>query len=94
MNRKKFTAEQIIAKLSEVDAGQARDVSVAHVCRKTGVTEQTYYRWHNEYGGLRVDQAKKFGDLKRENGRFKRVVADHTFHRHPQERVLGRIHCA
>lgn len=48
------------------------------VCRQIGVTEQTYYRWRKEYGGLRVDQAKRLKELEQENGRLKRVVADLT----------------
>jgi transposase-like protein len=76
MSRKRFTAEQIIAKLREAEVEQARGQSVAQACRKLGVTEQTYYRWRKEYGGLRLDQARRFKDLEKENGRLKRVVAD------------------
>jgi putative transposase len=49
---------------------------VAHVCRALSITEQTYYRWRNEYGGLKVDQIKRLKDLERENTRLKRAVAD------------------
>jgi len=76
MGRKRFTAEQIIAKLREAEVEQAHGQSVIQACRKIGVTEQTYYRWRKEYGGLRLDQAKRLKDLERENGRLKRVVAD------------------
>jgi len=76
MSRKRFTAEQIIAKLREAEVEQARGQSVVQACRKIGVTEQTYYRWRKEYGGLRLDQAKRLKDLEKENGRLKRVVAD------------------
>jgi putative transposase len=76
MSRKRFTAEQIIAKLREAEVEQARGQSVVQACRKIGVTEQTYYRWRKEYGGLRLDQARKFKDLEKENGRLKRVVAE------------------
>lgn len=76
MSRKRFTAEQIIAKLREAEVEQARGQSVQQACRKIGVTEQTYYRWRKEYGGLRLDQAKRMKDLEKENGRLKRVVAD------------------
>ena len=76
MSRKRFTAEQIIAKLREAEVEQARGQSVVQACRKIGVTEQTYYRWRKEYGGLRLDQAKRLRDLEKENGRLKRVVAD------------------
>jgi transposase-like protein len=76
MGRKRFTAEQIIAKLREAEVEQARGQSVVQACRKIDVTEQTYYRWRKEYGGLRLDQAKRLKDLEKENGRLKRVVAD------------------
>jgi transposase-like protein len=76
MSRKRFTAEQIIAKLREVEVEVSRGQSVGQACRKIGVTEQTYYRWRKVYGGLRLDQAKRLKDLERENTRLKRVVAD------------------
>ena len=76
MSRKRFTAEQIIAKLREAEVEVSRGQSVGQACRKIGVTEQTYYRWRKVYGGLRLDQAKRLKDLERENSRLKRVVAD------------------
>jgi len=76
MARKRHTAEQIIGKLREAEVELARGQSVALVVKKLEVTEQTYYRWRKEYGGLRVDQAKRLRELERENGRLKRVVAD------------------
>lgn len=75
-NRKRFTAEQIINKLREADVGLAKGLHVAEVCRKLEVHEQTYYRWRREYGGLKVNQARRLKELERENGRLKRVVAD------------------
>ena len=78
MARKRHTAEQIIGKLREAEVELAKGQSVALVVKKLGVTEQTYYRWRKEYGGLRVDQAKRLRELERENGRLKRVVADLT----------------
>lgn len=72
MKRKRFTEEQIIAALKEVDGGaEARDV-----CRRLGVTEQSFYRWRRKYGGLEVSEAKRLRELQLENGRLKRVVAD------------------
>jgi putative transposase len=72
MKRKRFTEEQIIAALKEVDGGaEARDV-----CRRLGVTEQSFYRWRRKYGGLEVSEAKRLRELELENGRLKRVVAD------------------
>ena len=76
MARKRHTAEQIIGKLRAAEVELAKGQSVALVVKRLGVTEQTYYRWRKEYGGLRVDQAKRLRELERENGRLKRVVAD------------------
>ena len=73
---KKFTAEQIIGKLREAEVGLAQGKTVSEVVRKLGVTEQTYYRWKREYGGLRTDQAKRLKDLEKENARLKRPPAD------------------
>ena len=70
---KKHTAEQIISQLREAEVELARGKTVPEVVRKLGVTEQTYYRWKREYGGLRTDQAKR---LERENARLKRLLAD------------------
>ena len=63
---KKFTAEQIIAKLREAEVELARGKKVPEAAKKIGVTEQTYYRWKKEYGGLRIDQAKRLKDLEKE----------------------------
>ena len=76
MPRKRFTTEQIIAKLREAEVELAQGQSVAQVCRKLQVSEQTYYRWRKEYGGMRVDQAKRLRDLEKENTRLKKLVAD------------------
>jgi putative transposase len=69
MGRKRHGAEQIIAKLREAEVELARGKTAGEVCRKLGVTEQTYYRWRREYGGLRVDQARRLKELERENAR-------------------------
>ena len=76
MGRKRHTAEQIIGKLREAEIELARGQTTADVIRKLGITEQTYYRWRKEYGGLRVDQARRLKELERENSRLKRLVAD------------------
>jgi putative transposase len=78
MATKRHTAEQIISKLREAEVHLAKGTKVPQVCRKLGVTEQTYYRWRKEYGGVRTDQVKRFKELEKENGRLKRVVADLT----------------
>lgn len=78
MPRKKHTAEEIIGKLREAEVLLSQGKKVPEVCRNLGVAEQTYYRWRNEYGGLKVDQAKRLKELERENARLKRAVADLT----------------
>ncbi len=76
MGRKRYTAEQIIAKLREAEVALAKGQTLALVVRKLEIAEQTYYRWRKEYGGLRVDQAKRLKELEKENARLKRLVAD------------------
>ena len=76
MARKRYTAEQIIGKLREAEVALAQGDPVAKGARRLGVTEQTSDRWRREYGGLRVDQAKRRKELERENARRKRLVAD------------------
>ncbi len=76
MSRKRYTVEQIITKLREAEVELAKGSKTPQVCRKLEISEQTYYRWRKEYGGLRVDQVKRLRELERENGRLKRVVAD------------------
>ena len=76
MSRKRHTAEQIIAKLREAEIELAKGHKTPEGVRKLGITEQTYYRWRKEYGGLRVDQARRLKELEKENGRLKKLVAD------------------
>ena len=76
MVRKAFKPEQIIGKLREAEVLLSQGSTVAEASRNIGVTEQTYYRWRKEYGGMRVEQAKRLKDLEKENGRLKRLVAD------------------
>ena len=74
--KKKHTAEQIVGKLREAELELARGQTIATVVRKLGITDQTYYRWRKEYGGLRTDQARRLKELEKENARLKKVVAD------------------
>jgi transposase-like protein len=74
--KKKHTAEQIVGKLREAELELARGRTVAEVVRKLGITDQTYYRWRKEYGGLRTDQARRMKEVERENARLKKLVAD------------------
>ena len=76
MSKKRHTAEQIIGKLRSAEIELAKGLSTAEVVRKLGITEQTYYRWRKEYGGLRLDQAKRLKELEKENARLKKLVAD------------------
>ena len=77
MARKRFTAESIIIiKLREAEVGLAQGQRVGQVCRQIRVSEQTYYRWRKEYGGLRLNQAKRLKSLEKENARLKKLVAE------------------
>jgi transposase-like protein len=76
MPRKGFTPEQIISRLRTAEVELSQGKTVAQVCKKIGVTEQTYYRWRKEYGGMRTEQVKRLKDLEKENARLKKLVAD------------------
>ena len=76
MSRKRFSAEQIVNKLREVDVLLSQGRSVVQACKQIAVTEQTYYRWRREYGGMKVDQARRLKELERENSRLKKLLAD------------------
>jgi len=76
MVKKGFTPEQIIHKLREAEILISRGNTVGEASRRIGVTEQTYYRWRKEYGGVRVEQARRLKDLENENARLKKLVAD------------------
>ena len=76
MAKKHHTPEQIIHLLRQAEVELAGGQPLAQVCRKLGISEQTYYRWRKEYGGVRTDQAKRLKDLERENARLKKLVAE------------------
>jgi len=77
MSRKqRHTPEQIISKLREAEVKTAKGTALAQVCKDLSITENTYYRWRREYGGMKVDQAKRLKELEKENGRLKRLLAD------------------
>ncbi len=76
MAKKRHTVEQIIHKLREAEVALSKGAPLSKVVRRLGITEQTYYRWRKEYGGLRVDQAKRLKQLEHENARLKKLVAD------------------
>jgi putative transposase len=74
--RKRHTPEQVVRKLASADRMLGEGKDVADVCRELGVAEQTYYRWRNQFGGLKADDAKRLKDLERENSTLKRLLAD------------------
>ena len=76
MPSKRFTPEQIISKLRESEVEQAKGRTVAQACKKIGVTDQAYYRWRKEYGGLGMEQAKRLKELEKENTRLKKLLAE------------------
>ena len=78
MGKTRHTAEEIVSKLRQVDVLTAQGRTVAEAIRQIGVTEVTYYRWRNEYGGLKSDQVKRLKELEMENARLRRAVSDLT----------------
>ena len=78
MSRKRYTPEQIISMLREAEVALSQGQTVAQACRVLGVSEQSYYRWRREYGGLKIDQAKRLKDLAKENVRLRRAISDLT----------------
>ena len=76
MGRKIFTPEQIIGKLREAEVLLSKGLSIEKASRELGITEQTYYRWRKQYGGMRVEQAKRLRELEKENVQLKQLVAD------------------
>ena len=76
MPRKRFSPEQIISKLREAEVLLVQGKTTAEVCRALNVSEQTYYRWRKEYGGMGTEQARRLKELEKENARLKKLVAD------------------
>ena len=76
MQKKGFKPEQIINKHREAEVLLSQGATVGEVCRKIGVTDVTYYRWRKEYGGMRVDQARRMKNLEQQNSQLKKLVAD------------------
>ena len=74
--RKKHTPEQVVRKLSEADRLLAQGAENAEVARQLGVSEQTYYRWRNQFGGLKAEDAKRLKELEKENARLKKLLAE------------------
>ena len=76
MARKRHTPEQILARLRDAEVMQSQGLSIAEIARKLEVSEQTFHRWRNQFGGMKGEEMKRLKELERENGRLKRVVAD------------------
>ena len=76
MPKKRYTPEQIINSLREAEVLLSKGNTTAQAARHLGITEQTYYRWRKEYGGMRINQAKRLKEMEKENTRLKRLVAD------------------
>ncbi len=76
MKRKRHTPEQIIRKLREADVQLSTGATISEVCRGFGVSETTYHRWRNQYGGMKAEEAKRLRELEKENARLKRIVAE------------------
>jgi transposase-like protein len=76
MSKKRHTAESIITILREAEVLQSKGQSLSEVVRQLGISDATYYKWRKEYGGLRVDQAKRYKELEQENQKLRKVVAD------------------
>jgi hypothetical protein len=74
--RKNWSAEQIVARLRQIEVQMAQGKSLALACKEAAISEQSYYRWRKEYGGVAVEQARRLKDLERENTRLRRLVAD------------------
>jgi putative transposase len=78
MPKKRYTPEEIVAKLRQVDVVVSQGQNIADAIRQIGVNEVTYYRWRQEYGGLKADQVKRLKELEQENSRLRRAVSDLT----------------
>ena len=76
MGKIKYTTEQIIGKLREAEVLQSQGLSLSMICKRLEIHEQTYYKWRKEYGGIRIEQAKRLKALEQENARLKKIVAD------------------
>jgi transposase-like protein len=76
MKRKKHNPDQIIAKLREADGLLAGGATIGQVCQRIEVSEQTFHRWRNQYGGMKANEAKRLKELEQENARLKKLVAD------------------
>ena len=92
MSKKRHKPEEIVSKLRQVDVLTSQGKTVAEAIRSIGVTEVTYYRWRQEYGGLKSDQVKRLKDLEQENARLRKAVSDLTLEKLiPEGSRLGKL---
>ena len=89
MARKRYTTEQIIGLLREAEVRLGQGQEIGTICRGIGVSEQSYYRWRREYGGLKLDQAKRLREVEQENSRLKRAVSELTLDKLILKEALG-----
>ena len=94
MARKRYSAEQVVNKLREAEVHLSQGLTVKQMCKQIGVTDQTYYKWRREYGGLKTDQAKRFKDLEKENARLKKLVAELSLDKQMLQDVASGNFCA
>jgi putative transposase len=87
---KRHTAEQILPKLRQVEADLAQGLTLAQLCQKLGVSEQTLYRWPNQYGGLKADEAKRLKEREAEHARLKRLVAERALDKQMLQEVAPK----
>ena len=90
MSTKKYKPEQIVNLLRQIEVEIANGKTTPQACRDAGITAQTYYRWRKEFGGLKLDQAKRLKELEEENSRLKRLVADLTLDKAMLQEVLSK----
>ena len=91
MPRKQRSVEEIIGKLREAEVALAQGETLGQACRRIGVSDHTFYRWRREYGGLKVDQAKRLRDMEGENARLRRAVADLTVDNQILKEAAGKL---
>ena len=88
--RRRYSPEQIITKLREAEVFLSQGQTIAQACKAIEISEQTYYRWRKEYGGMNIPQAKQFKELEKENARLKKLVADLSLDNAILKEVLGK----
>ena len=87
---KRHSPEQVIPKLRQAEADLAQGLTIGQVCQKLGISEQTFHRWRNQYGGIKADEAKRLKELEAENTRLKRLVAELALDKHMLQEVAQK----